>query len=133
MKRFSLKLFIKVIFIFLVISLYGQETESPIYMDFRNQKISDIIYSIADVCSKSVIIDETVTGNDFNTEEFLAKVEEAAREGARQGSKGGNHNGESSTGGDDDPADHQSVDATGDCRNGETTGGWVRQSVHRQR
>ncbi len=63
MKRFSLKLFIKVIFIFLVISLYGQETESPIYMDFRNQKISDIIYSIADVCSKSVIIDETVTGN----------------------------------------------------------------------
>ena len=32
---------------------------------------------------------ETVTGNDFNTEEFLAKVEEAAREGARQGSKGG--------------------------------------------
>lgn len=32
-------------------------------MDFRNQKISDIIYSIADVCSKSVIIDETVTGN----------------------------------------------------------------------
>ena len=63
MKRFSLKLFIKVIFIFLVISLYGQETESPLYMDVRNQKISDIIYSIADVCSKSVIIDETVTGN----------------------------------------------------------------------
>ena len=25
------------------------------------------------------------------------------------------------------------ADATGDCRNGETPGSWVRQSVHRQR
>lgn len=32
-------------------------------MDFRNQKISDIIYSVAEVCGKSVIIDETVSGN----------------------------------------------------------------------
>lgn len=32
-------------------------------MDFRNQKISDIIYSVAEICNESVIIDETVTGN----------------------------------------------------------------------
>lgn len=31
-------------------------------MDFRNQKISDIIYSVAEICGKSVLIDETVTG-----------------------------------------------------------------------
>ena len=51
------------ILLFPVISLFAQENESSIYMDFRNQKISDIIYSVADVCSKSVLIDETVTGN----------------------------------------------------------------------
>lgn len=43
---------------------YGQEAnDSSIFMDFRNQKISDIIYSVADVCGESVILDETVTGN----------------------------------------------------------------------
>lgn len=40
----------------------AQETDTSIYMDFRNQKISDIIYSVAEICGKSVLIDETVTG-----------------------------------------------------------------------
>ncbi|NLM01504.1 MAG: hypothetical protein GX220_08655 [Treponema sp.] len=31
-------------------------------MDFRNQKVSDIIYSIAELSGKSVFVDETVTG-----------------------------------------------------------------------
>ncbi|MBR7064193.1 MAG: type II and III secretion system protein [Treponema sp.] len=35
----------------------------PLYLDFRNQKIEDIIYAIAEVCEESVLIDETVTGN----------------------------------------------------------------------
>ena len=47
----------------LSVNCYSQETETSIYMDFRNQKISDIIYSVADLCGKSVIIDETVSGN----------------------------------------------------------------------
>lgn len=34
-------------------------------------------------------VNEVVTGNDISTKEFLAKVEEAARNGAMQGSKGG--------------------------------------------
>ncbi|MDO4505660.1 MAG: hypothetical protein Q4B64_01795 [Spirochaetales bacterium] len=46
------------------ISAYSQLAEdASIYMDFRNQKISDIIYSVADVCGASVILDETVAGN----------------------------------------------------------------------
>ena len=45
------------------INCFCQEVDSSIYMDFRNQKIPDIIYSVADVCGQSVIIDETVNGN----------------------------------------------------------------------
>ena len=43
--------------------LFAETESSSIYMDFRNQKISDIIYSIAELSNESVIIDETVTGN----------------------------------------------------------------------
>lgn len=50
------------IFLFFAFSLSAQETDTSIYMDFRNQKISDIIYSVAEICGKSVLIDETVTG-----------------------------------------------------------------------
>lgn len=42
-------------------SIFAQDKN--IFMDFRNQKVSDIIYSIADLCNESVYIDETVTGN----------------------------------------------------------------------
>ncbi len=42
---------------------FSQQNNLPIYMDFRNQKISDIIYAVAEVCEQSVLIDETVTGN----------------------------------------------------------------------
>lgn len=53
------------LFIFVLISefLFAQENDSSIYMDFRNQKISDIIYSLSDLCGESVYIDETVIGN----------------------------------------------------------------------
>lgn len=51
-------------------------------MDFRNQKITDIIYSIAEVCGKSVLIDETVTGNAtfrFEDKDFESALERFAR------------------------------------------------------
>ena len=63
MKRFHAEILILVLFILFLSPIYAQETDSSIYMDFRNQKISDIIYSVADVCGESVIIDETVSGN----------------------------------------------------------------------
>lgn len=37
--------------------------DNDLFMDFRNQKITDIIYALADICNESVFIDETVTGN----------------------------------------------------------------------
>ena len=63
MKNSSAKVLLLLILFFLTLPFYTQEKDSSIYMDFRNQKISDIIYSVADVCGKSVIIDETVSGN----------------------------------------------------------------------
>lgn len=62
MRKIKVYLFV----LLLLVSLnYGftQESDSSIYMDFRNQKITDIIYSVAEVCGKSVFIDETVTGS----------------------------------------------------------------------
>ena len=41
--------------------VFAQFSANSVYMDFRNQKISDIIYAVADVCGQSVLIDETVT------------------------------------------------------------------------
>ena len=63
MKRLYAEFLIYILFTLFLSSLYAQETDSSIYMDFRNQKITDIIYSVAEVCGESVIIDETVTGN----------------------------------------------------------------------
>ena len=63
MKRLFAEFLIYILFTLSLSSLYAQETDSSIYMDFRNQKIPDIIYSVAEVCGESVIIDETVTGN----------------------------------------------------------------------
>ena len=62
--RFSKKN-IFALFVLLIYSavLYADDQDSSIFMDFRNQKVSDIIYSLADMCGCSVIIDETVTGN----------------------------------------------------------------------
>ena len=60
------KIIRKIIVLFMLffsINCFCQEVDSSIYMDFRNQKITDIIYSVADVCGQSVIIDETVNGN----------------------------------------------------------------------
>lgn len=58
------KLFINILICVLLIfsPVFAQESDSSIYMDFRNQKIADIIYSVAEICGESVIIDETVTG-----------------------------------------------------------------------
>ena len=62
MKNFKLEVFFKFFIFSMSAFIYAQKSDSPIYMDFRNQKISDIIYSVADVCGESVIIDESVAG-----------------------------------------------------------------------
>ncbi len=57
------------------INTFAQET--TIFMDFRNQKISDIIYAVADVCGESVYVDETVTGTatfHFEDSDFLSAL-----------------------------------------------------------
>lgn len=61
MKIISAKTFSFFLILLFSLSVYAEEANS-IYMDFRDQKITDIIYSVADVCGKSVIIDETVSG-----------------------------------------------------------------------
>ena len=63
MKNPSVVFFLLFFLLFLIFPFHAQKKDSSIYMDFRNQKISDIIYSVADVCGESVIIDETVSGN----------------------------------------------------------------------
>ena len=82
MKYLSVKFFVLFILLSFGFSFYAQEESSSIYMDFRNQKISDIIYSVADVCGKSVIIDETVTGSAtfrFEDRDFESALERFAR------------------------------------------------------
>ena len=82
MKNLFVKFFVLLILLSLGFPFYAQEESSSIYMDFRNQKISDIIYSVADVCGKSVIIDETVTGSAtfrFEDSDFESALERFAR------------------------------------------------------
>lgn len=82
MKKKFIKL-LACIFIFCKsLTLYAQEESSSIYMDFRNQKIADIIYAVADVCSESVIIDETVSGNAtfrFEDKDFKSAISRFAK------------------------------------------------------
>lgn len=54
---------ILLVLFFFTFNFYAEEQDNSIFMDFRNQKISDIIYSLAEMCGYSVLIDETVTGN----------------------------------------------------------------------
>ena len=63
MVRFRKYIIVLIVLFIRLCIVYAQPSDSSIYMDFRNQKISDIIYSVAEVCGKSVIIDETVSGN----------------------------------------------------------------------
>lgn len=56
---------------------YSQEEEG-IYVDFRNQEISDIIYSIAEISGENVLIDETVIGKAtfrFEDKDFESALE----------------------------------------------------------
>ena len=82
MKKIFIKL-LSCIFIFCKLpALHAQEENPSIYMDFRNQKIPDIIYAVADVCSESVIIDETVSGNAtfrFEDKDFKSAIGRFAR------------------------------------------------------
>ncbi|HAZ96042.1 secretin N-terminal domain-containing protein [uncultured Treponema sp.] len=83
MKRLSAKHLHCIFFLLIQIPLCAQEADSSIYMDFRNQKISDIIYAVADVCGKSVIIDETVSGNAtfrFEDKDFESALDRFARQ-----------------------------------------------------
>lgn len=43
-------------------SFFAYSEADSIFLDFRNQKISDIIYALADVCEESVFVDDTITG-----------------------------------------------------------------------
>ena len=82
MKNLFVKFFVLLILLSLGFPFYAQEESSSIYMDFRNQKISDIIYLVADVCGKSVIIDETITGSAtfrFEDSDFESALERFAR------------------------------------------------------
>ena len=63
--------------------LNAEEQKETVFMDFRNQKITDIIYSLAKMCGKSVITDETVNGiqtfhfEDRSFEQALYRFAEA--------------------------------------------------------
>lgn len=82
MKRLTAKQIRRIFLLIIQLPLCAQETGSSIYMDFRNQKISDIIYAVADVCGESVIIDETVSGNAtfrFEDKDFESALNRFAR------------------------------------------------------
>ena len=55
--------FLGVLFAYLISFHAYAESDEKIFLDFRNQKISDIIYALADICEESVFVDETVIGN----------------------------------------------------------------------
>lgn len=63
MRLYKFRSLILLVLFSLAVNLYSEDQNNSIYMDFRNQKISDIIYSLAEMCGYSVLIDETVTGN----------------------------------------------------------------------
>lgn len=71
------KLITVLVFLFFSFILFGQE--KSLFMDFRSQQVSDIIYAVADVCGESVYVDETVTGTatfhfeDSNFEQALKR------------------------------------------------------------
>lgn len=56
--------FFYIAILFSLTDIFSQSQKSEKFMmDFRNQKISDIIYSLAEIYDESVVVDETVTGN----------------------------------------------------------------------
>ena len=81
----NIKLVYLFFLLFISFNITAQEVDNSIYMDFRNQKISDIIYSIAELGGESVIIDETVTGSttfrfeDENFERALYRFAESCQ------------------------------------------------------
>lgn len=44
------------------VGIYAQETDSTITLDFRNQEITDILLSLAEISGESIVFDDTVTG-----------------------------------------------------------------------
>lgn len=44
-------------------SLFAQEVSELISLDFCNQKIADILISLAEMCNQSIIIDDTISGS----------------------------------------------------------------------
>lgn len=57
------RLFIALFLLTFPLKFFSQSNDNSIFMDFRNQKISDVIYALADICEESVFVDETVSGN----------------------------------------------------------------------
>ena len=57
------RIFVVLFLLTLPLKLFSQTNDDSIFMDFRNQKVSDVIYALADICEESVFVDETVNGN----------------------------------------------------------------------
>ena len=75
-RRFALL----VLLLFLKIFSFAQEND-VIFLDFRNQQVSDIIYALADICEESVFVDETVTGTatfHFEDKDFSSALKRFA-------------------------------------------------------
>ena len=57
-------------------------SEEVISLDFRNQKIRDIIYAIADISGETVFFDDTVEGSatfKFRDKDFESAINRFAR------------------------------------------------------
>lgn len=67
--------------VLLFFSAASAQTNDKISLDFRNQKITDILFSVAELCGKSVTFDETVTGTasfHFEDTDFDSAIERFA-------------------------------------------------------
>lgn len=81
-----MKLRRRIIFLFLAIFFhtrfcFSQGSSSSVRMDFRNQKITDILYALSSLCGIPLIADDTVTGNAtfrFEDKDFESALERFA-------------------------------------------------------
>lgn len=62
-KGLGLKILAVSILFFSFFPLSAQEDDELISLDFRNQKIADILISLAEMCNQSIIVDDTVIGS----------------------------------------------------------------------
>ncbi len=60
MKKYIL---VVILLLFIPFSSFSQTRDNSITLDFRNQKITDILLSLAEISGESIVFDETVTGS----------------------------------------------------------------------